>query len=114
MREIGQPGRWWEFGQFVARILALTPGISISPTAFGETVAGLPPGTPDEGFDLIGERNGRPLLVAVKSRTPQTRARLAITTDRLQAAAKHYQQAHKGASPKLLAVFPVARTEGSQ
>lgn len=78
----------------MAKILARTPGISVSPTAVAETAAGLPLGTPDEVFDLVGERNGRPLLVAVKSQTPQTRARLAITTDRLQAATMHYQTSY--------------------
>lgn len=81
-------------------------GISVSATEHDEAFAGI--GSRDEGFVMVGQRDGRPLLVTVKSKTPQTRLRLVSTTEQLRAAAKHYQQVHEGGKPQLLAVFPGA------
>lgn len=99
-----EPSRWWEFEQFVREILRRTPGISIPDRAdslFSTRTM------KDLGFDIEAVRDGRPLLVEIKSQTPQTSARLNDMTRQLRtAAAKYVNAAGRGARPQLLAVFP--------
>lgn len=61
----------------------------------------------DPGFDIEAVRNGRPLLIEIKSPTPQTSARLRNMTSQLRAAADRYVAVvdHR-TRPQLLAVFP--------
>jgi hypothetical protein len=64
--------RWWEFEQFVRHILQAMPGVEIRDAGGDAAVV-----RKDSGFDLEAVRNGRPLLVQIKTQTPQTSARLA-------------------------------------
>ncbi len=70
-----EPSPWWEFEQFVQEILQRTPGISIPDRA--ESLFSSPT-RKDRGFDIEAMRDGRPLLVEIKSQTPQTSARLSL------------------------------------
>ena len=98
-----EPSRWWEFEQFVREILRRTPGISIP----GRADSLFPsPARKDLGFDIEAVRDGRPLLVEIKSQTPQTSARLTEMTHQLRAAAKSVIATDPGMRPELLAVFP--------
>jgi hypothetical protein len=99
-----EPSRWWEFEQFVREILERTPGIRIidrTGSAFTARAG------KDLGFDIEAERDGRPLLVEIKSQTPQTSARLNDMTSQLKTAAdKYVKAAGRGMRPDLLAAVP--------
>jgi hypothetical protein len=99
--------RWWEFEQFVRQILAHTAGVSVPDL----TEALIPVRRrQDLGFDIEARRNGRPLLVEIKSQTPQTAARLREMAEQLRVAANRYVRAAEKYGmiepPALLAVFP--------
>jgi hypothetical protein len=65
------------------------------------------PARKDLGFDIEAERDGHPLLVEIKSQTPQTSARLNDMTSQLRTAADRYVNAvGRGMRPDLLAVIP--------
>lgn len=99
-----EPSPWWEFEQFVQEILRRTPGILIP----DRTESLLPArARKDLGFDIEAVRDGRPLLVEVKSQTPQTSSRLTDMTHQARAAAARYMKiTGHGVRPELLAVFP--------
>jgi hypothetical protein len=95
---------WWEFEQFVREILERTPGIRII-GGIDSLVAGRT--GKDLGFDIEAERDGRPLLVEIKSQTPQTSARLKDLSSQLSAAADRYMKSiGRGRHPDLLAAVP--------
>jgi hypothetical protein len=98
-----EPSRWWEFEQFVREVLQRTPGIWIPDKANSFFATRM---RKDLGFDIEAVRDGRPLLVEIKSQTPQTNARLSDITHQLRAAAKQIRTAGPAARPELLAVFP--------
>lgn len=103
-RDSTEPGRWWEFERFVREILTRTPGISLPRTDAINSIEGDVPA--DQRFDVVAERDGHPLLIEIKSQTPQTRSRLRSTIVQLHADAERYRQTHLGPSPDLVAVFP--------
>ena len=70
-RDRPDQARWWEFEQFGGRDPDADAGISVSATEHDEAFAGI--GSRDEGFVMVGQRDGRPLLVTVKSKTPQNK-----------------------------------------
>jgi hypothetical protein len=95
---------WWEFEQFVREILRRTPGVEVidEPGAFPSTGF-----RKDAGFDIEALRYGRPLLVEIKTQTPQTSARLNDLTSQLWAAVGRYRhRVGRGVRPELLFVFP--------
>jgi len=99
-----EASHWWEFEQFVREILERTPGIRI----IGGSDSLVPAGAgKDLGFDIEAERSGRPLLIEIKSQTPQTSARLRELSSQLSAAADRYMRtAGGGRHPDLLAAVP--------
>jgi hypothetical protein len=95
---------WWEFEQFVREILERTPGVQIPNRAEGLFPAR---SRMDRGFDIEAVRDGQPLLVEIKTQTPQTNARLGDIISQLRAGAGRYvAAAGQGVRPQLLAVFP--------
>lgn len=99
-----EPSPWWEFEEFVQAVLQQTPGVQVP-----ERADTLFPNrrVKDQGFDIEAERDGRPLLVEIKSQTPQTSARLNDVTRQLHDAATRYVSASgRNLRPELLAVFP--------
>src|SRR5260221_7805880 len=103
-----EPSRWWEFEQFVREILERTPGVWVPGR---EGVLFSTSARKDAGFDIEARRRDRPLLVEIKSETPQTRARLSSVMSQLRAAAEKYVRAAgqvggRSPSPELLAIFP--------
>ena len=101
-----EPSRWWEFERFVRDVLQRTPGVQIP-----DRVDTLFPSQrrKDQGFDIEAVRDGRPLLIEIKSQMPQTSARLRDMTHQLQeSAARYVSAAGLNLRPGLLAVFPGA------
>jgi hypothetical protein len=103
--DIGAPEskRWLEFEPFVMEILKRTPGITVSHT---DDMSGLSVTQLDQGCNVTADRNGRALLVEIRSQTPQTKSRLRGTVAQIRDAADRYKAAHPGAVPELLAAFP--------
>lgn len=99
-----ESGRWWEFEQFVREILQGTPGIEIPDRAHDIFPAAH---RKELGFDIEAVRDHRPLLVEIKSQTPQTGARLSdILSQMREGAARYEKLAGPRVRPQLLAVFP--------
>jgi hypothetical protein len=84
--------RWWEFEQFVRHILQAMPGVEIRDAGGDVEIM-----RKDLGFDIEAVRNGRPLLVQIKTQTPQTSARVSDLAKQLRAAADRYEhEARRG------------------
>lgn len=91
---------WWEFKQFVREVLRHTPGVEVLDQPEARSMR-------DVGFDIEALRYGRPLLVEIKTQTPQTSARLSHLTSQLWGAAARYRdRVGRGVHPELLFVFP--------
>lgn len=88
----------YEFEQFIGELLERDPDIEIRTSS---STAGM-----DYGFDYTAERNGRPLLIEVKSSTPQTSYRLEQIKKNLKGAADQYMQAHPVSRPVMVVAFP--------